>query len=83
MKQFDIGIIHRHEDDNLNGDYAIIIEDYLESYYLVEHWSFELNNEVEVTDLKKEYLRLATEYEIKEFQIKFKEYCDKNASGNG
>jgi hypothetical protein len=78
MKQYDIGIIKDHANENFNGAYAIIIEDYLKEFFLVEIWNFEAFDGAEIDSIPKESLRLATEEEIKEYQVKFKEYCDRN-----
>ncbi|MFN8417580.1 MAG: hypothetical protein U0U66_14875 [Cytophagaceae bacterium] len=80
MKQYDIGIIINKSEENLNGSYGIIIEDYLKEYFLVEIWNFELFEGAIIDSLPKQCLRLATDEEIKEYKRKFKEYCDRNES---
>ena len=69
MKQYDIGIIINYSEEALNGSYGIIIEDYLKGYFLVEIWNFELFDGAIIDSLPKRCLRLATEEEIKEYQI--------------
>ena len=44
----------------------------------MEIWNFEKFKGANIARIKKGNLRLATEEEIKEYQIKFKDYCDNN-----
>lgn len=32
----------------------------------------------QIDTIDEKYIRLATEFEIKEYQVRFKEYCDRN-----
>ena len=48
--------------------------------YHLELWNFEKLDGADINYLNKKYLRLATEEEIKEYQVKFKDYCDNNES---
>ncbi|KAF2326493.1 hypothetical protein [Flavobacterium ginsenosidimutans] len=75
MKLYDLCIVVEHLKKEWNGQFAIIIEDFYPDYFLVELWTFEENNEVEMTSLLTNNLRLATKEEMEEYQIKFKEYC--------
>ena len=78
MKLYDLCVVIQDSEIELNREYAIIIEDFYPNYYMVELWTFESNNEVKMKSLPPKILRLATEEEKKEYQLKFKVYCDEN-----
>lgn len=78
MKLYDLCIVINHSKMEWNGKYAIIIEDSYPEYYLVEFWTFEPDNEVQMKSFLPSNLRLAAEDEVKEYQEKFKAYCDRN-----
>ena len=80
MKLYDLCIVVEHLNQQWNGMFAIVIEDFKPNYFLVELWTFEKDNEVEMASILPNNLRLATKEETEEYQIIFKEYCDRNES---
>jgi len=78
MKLYDLCIVIGHLKLEWNGSFAIIIEDFYPNYFLVELWTFEQDNEVEMVSFLPNNLRLATKEEFEEYQIRFKEYCSNN-----
>lgn len=80
MNRFDLCILKQNMLDYEEGTYAIILDmDEGDDYHL-ELWNFEQFDGADINYLNKKYLRLATKEEINEYQIKFKEYCDRNES---
>ena len=78
MKRFDLCILKHDVLEYKKGTYAIILDiDEGDDYHL-ELWNFEKLDGAEIDYINKIYLRLATQEEIKEYQVKFKEYCDRN-----
>ena len=47
MKLYDLGII-ANSDNLMNGSYGIIIEDFSPTYYIIENWTFEKGQEVDI-----------------------------------
>lgn len=78
MKLYDLCILKTAVNLYSKGTYVILIDDGLKPIYMAEFWNFEEFNGAEIDTVDEKYIRLATEFEIKEYQKKFKEYCDRN-----
>lgn len=78
MKLYDICILKTAFKLYSEGTYVILIDDGLKPIYMAEFWNFEEFKGAQIDAVDKEYLRLATDVEIKEYQVRFKEYCDRN-----
>ncbi|AUS06131.1 hypothetical protein [Pseudotamlana carrageenivorans] len=80
MKRFDLCILNNNILDYKKGTFAIILDMDEGDYYNLELWNFEHFDGAKLSYLDKKYLRPCTDIELKEYQFKFKEYCDKNES---
>ncbi|MDF0717349.1 hypothetical protein PY092_14390 [Muricauda sp. 334s03] len=78
MKLYDICILKTGFKLYSEGTYVILIDDGLKPIYMAEFWNFEEFNGAQIDAVDEEYLRLAMDVEIKEYQVRFKEYCDRN-----
>ena len=77
MKLYDLGII-TNSDDLMNGSYGIIIEDFSFTYYIIENWTFEKGEEVDIKSIPIKKLRAVTNQEEEKFQVKFQKYIEEN-----
>ncbi|KAF2326492.1 hypothetical protein [Flavobacterium ginsenosidimutans] len=78
MERFDLCILKQNVLVYEEGTYAFILDmDEGDDYHL-ELWNFEKLDGADINYLNKVYLRLATKEEIEEYQIKFKEYCNRS-----
>lgn len=77
MKLYDLGII-ANSDNLMNGSYGIIIEDFSPTYYIIENWTFEKGQEVDIKSIPIKILRAVTNQEEEEFQVKFQKYIEEN-----
>jgi hypothetical protein len=77
MKRFDLCIV-QDTSSIYYKSFAFILDEDTENYYHVEIWNFKKFEGAELDYILRADLRLATEEEIKEYQVKFKEYCDRN-----
>lgn len=77
MKLYDLGII-TNSDNLMNGSYGIIIEDFSPTYYIIENWTFEKGQEVNIKSIPITNLRAVTNQEEEEFQVKFQKYIEDN-----
>ncbi|MEB3016048.1 hypothetical protein VJJ50_04030 [Capnocytophaga ochracea] len=50
MKLYDLGII-ANSDNLMNGSYGIIIKDFSPTYYIIENWTFEKGQEVDIKSI--------------------------------
>lgn len=78
MKLYDICILKTGFKLYSEGTFVILIDDGLKPIYMAEFWNFEEFNGAKIDTIDEKYLRLATDVEIKEYQAKFKEYCNRN-----
>lgn len=78
MKRFDLCVLKEDVLIYVKGTYAFILDmDEGDDYHL-ELWDFDKFDGADINYINKVFLRLATEEEIKEYQVKFKKYCDEN-----
>ena len=77
MKLYDLGII-ANSDNLMNGSYGIIIEDFSPTYYIIENWTFEKGQEVDIKSIPIKNLRAVTNQEGEKFQVKFQKYIEEN-----
>ena len=77
MKLYDLGII-TNSDDLMNGYYGIIIEDFSPAAYIIENWTFEKGEEVDIKSIPIKNLRAVTNQEEEKFQVKFQKYIEEN-----
>ena len=77
MKLYDLGII-ANSDNLMNGSYGIIIEDFSPTYYIIENWTFEKGEEVDIKSIPIKNLRAVTNQEEEKFQVKFQKYIEEN-----
>lgn len=77
MKLYDLGII-ANSDNLMNGSYGIIIEDFSPTYYIIENWTFEKGQEVDIKSIPIKNLRAVTNQEEEKFQVKFQKYIEEN-----
>ena len=77
MKLYDLGII-TNSDDLMNGSYGIIIEDFSPTYYIIENWTFEKGEEVDIKSIPIKKLRAVTNQEEEKYQVKFQKYIEEN-----
>ena len=71
MKLYDLGII-ANSDNLMNGSYGIIIEDFSPTYYIIENWTFEKGQEVDIKSIP------IKKNQEEEFQVKFQKYIEEN-----
>lgn len=82
MERFDLCVLTNDVSKYEKGTFAIILDTDEGEYYNLELWHFEKFEGAELCYLDKKYLRLATKNELKEYQLKFEKFCNKNNSSN-
>ena len=75
MKLYDLGII-TNSDDLMNGSYGIIQKIFL--LHIIENWTFEKGEEVDIKSIPIKNLRAVTNQEGEKFQVKFQKYIEEN-----
>lgn len=78
MNRFDLCVLIDDVTEFSKGTFAIILDIDEGNCYHLELWNFEQYDGASLSYLDKKHLRLATELELKDYQDKFKKYCDKN-----